>query len=145
VPLAILFGLGRYGSAIATALHDRGWRVLAVDINPELAHRRRGGESKIVFGDAEDPEFIATLPLQQAQWVISTARQTHVNRSLIHALRGLAYDGHIAIAAEVPAEVPQWEDAGADLVLMPFADAAREAADRIVERGFLQPSAMVGR
>ncbi len=54
----------------------------------------------VIFGDAEDPEFIATLPLGRAQWVVSTAREGHVNRSLIHALRSLGYNGRIAIAAQ---------------------------------------------
>jgi len=129
--LVILFGLGRYGSGIARILRERGWRVLAVDFNPDLV--RAGGIMKnaVVFGDAEDPEFIATLPLGRAQWVVSTAREGYVNRSLIHTLQNLAYRGRIAIAAQAPEDVARLEQAGADLVLLPFVDAAREAADRI--------------
>ena len=44
----------------------------------------------------------------------------------------LDYRGRTAIAAQAPEEVASLEQAGADLVLMPFVDAAREAADRIV-------------
>jgi Trk K+ transport system NAD-binding subunit len=132
VPLVILFGLGRYGSGITRALRERGWQVLGVDFNPDLVRARGVKEGAVVFGDAEDPEFIATLPLGRAQWVISTAREGHVNRALIHALQSLAYRGRTAIAAQAPEEVARLEQAGADLVLMPFVDAAREAADRIV-------------
>jgi len=131
-PLAILFGLGRYGSGISTALRERGWRVLGVDFNPDLVRVRGINGDAVVFGDAEDPEFVATLPLGRAQWVVSTAREGHVNRSLIHALQSLAYRGRIAIAAQGPEAAATLEQAGADLVLMPFVDAAREAADRIV-------------
>ena len=132
VPLVILFGLGRYGSGIATALRERGWQVLGVDFNPDLVRACDVKEASIVFGDAEDPEFIATLPLGRTQWVVSTAHEGHVNRSLIHALQSLAYRGRIAIAAQGPEEAARLEQAGAALVLMPFVDAAREAADRIV-------------
>jgi Kef-type K+ transport system membrane component KefB len=132
VPLVILFGLGRYGSGITRALRERGWQVLGVDFNPDLVRARGVKGGAVVFGDAEDPEFIATLPLGRARWVISTAREGHVNRSLIHALQSLDYRGRTAIAAQVPEEVASLEQAGADLVLMPFVDAAREAADRIV-------------
>ncbi|MDZ7784745.1 MAG: cation:proton antiporter family protein [Halioglobus sp.] len=133
VPLVILFGLGRYGSGITAALRERGWRVLAVDFNPDLVRARGRQDGSVVFGDAEDPEFVATLPLERAHWVISTAREGHVNRSLIHALHTLDYRGRIAISAQAPEAVAGLEHAGADLVLMPFVDAAREATERITE------------
>jgi len=136
VPLAILFGLGRYGSGITRTLRDRGWQVLAVDFNPDLVRARRGTEGSVVFGNAEDPDFLATLPLDRAQWVIGTAREGHVNRSLVQALKNLAYRGRIAIAAQSEDEVARLEQGGADLVLLPFVDAAREAADRIAGHEF---------
>lgn len=138
VPLIILIGLGRYGTGITHTLRERGWRVIAVDFNPDLVRLNKAAKDAVVFGDAEDPEFIATLPLDQAHWVVSTAREGHVNRSLIHTLQNLAYRGHIAIAAQAPEEVARLEHAGADLVLLPFADAAREAADRIIELDLLE-------
>ena len=139
VPLVILFGLGRYGNSIARTLRERGWRVLGVDINPDLT---RAGDSMgypVMFGDAEDPEFIATLPLRRAQSVVSTARERHVNLSLIHLLRSHGYDGRIAITAQAPNDVARLEQAGADLILVPYADAAREAADRIMAPDFVRP------
>jgi Trk K+ transport system NAD-binding subunit len=92
----------------------------------------------VTFGDAEDPEFIATLPLGRTHWVVSTARERHVNLSLIHSLRSLGYSGRIAIAAQVPDDSARLEQAGADLILMPYVDAAREAADRIFGPDFVQ-------
>ena len=98
----------------------------------------------VMFGDAEDPEFIATLPLGRAQWVVSTARERHVNLSLIHSLRSLGYRGRIAIAAQAADDVIRLEQAGADLILLPFADAAREAVDRIMGQASPQQSEQVG-
>jgi Trk K+ transport system NAD-binding subunit len=85
-----------------------------------------------MFGDAEDPEYIATLPLGRTHWVVSTARERHINLSLIHSLRSLGYRGRIAITAQAPDDAARLEHAGADLILVPYADAAREAADRIM-------------
>jgi hypothetical protein len=87
-----------------------------------------------MFGDAEDPEFIATLPLARVHWVVSTARECHVNLSLLHSLRSLGYSGRSAITAQALEDAARLEQAGADLILLPFADAAREAADRIMEQ-----------
>ncbi len=138
VPQVILFGLGRYGSGIARSLREGGWRVLTVDFNPDLVRAGDPMGYPVIFGDAEDPEFIATLPLGRVQWVVSTARERHVNLSLIHALKGLDYGGRIAITAQSPDEVARLEQAGADVVLVPFADAAHEAANRIMRQDFVK-------
>ena len=60
----IVFGLGRFGTAIGMRLQKRGVRALGVDFNPLAVRRWRelGLDSK--FGDATDPEFVAELPLR---------------------------------------------------------------------------------
>jgi len=139
VPTLILFGLGRYGSAMTRALRDKGWRVLTVDLNPDLV---RSGDSMgypVMFGDAEDPEFVATLPLTNVSWVVSTARERHVNLSLLHTLQSLGFSGCTAVAVHHPEDLVSLQHAGANLVLAPFEDAGREAADRLVEEEFPHP------
>ncbi|WP_192035005.1 cation:proton antiporter family protein [Halomonas sp. YLGW01] len=134
VPQVILFGLGRYGLGIARTLRERGWRVLGIDFNPDLVRSGDPMGHPVMFGDAGDPEFITTLPLGRVQWVVSTARERHVNLTLIHSLRGLGYSGRIAMTAQTLDDEATLEKAGADLVMTPFVDAAREAADRITRR-----------
>jgi Kef-type K+ transport system membrane component KefB len=134
MPLVVLFGLGRYGTGIARTLRERGWRVLGVEMNPDLVRTGDATGHPVMFGDAEDPEFIATLPLARVHWVVSTARECHVNLSLLHSLRSLGYSGRSAITAQALEDAARLEQAGADLILLPFADAAREAADRIMEQ-----------
>lgn len=138
VPLVVLFGLGRYGNGIARTLRERGWRVLGVDFNPDLVRAGDAMGHPVTFGDAEDPEYIATLPLGRTHWVVSTARERHVNLSLVHSLRSSGYSGRIAITAQAPDDAARLEHAGADLILVPYADAAREAADRIMSPEFVR-------
>jgi hypothetical protein len=128
----VLFGMGRYGSGIAQALRERDCRVLSVDYNPELVRSGDSMSQPVRYGDAEDPEFIASLPLARTQWLVCTVRNRHVSQALIHTLRSLGYAGRIAVTAHAPNEVASLEQAGADLVLVPFADAAREAANRLL-------------
>jgi Trk K+ transport system NAD-binding subunit len=128
----VLFGLGRYGNGIARTLRERGWRVLGVDFNPDLVRAGDATGHRVMFGDAEDPEYIATLPLGRTHWVVSTARERHVNLSLVHSLRNRGYSGRIAITAQALEDAARLEQAGADLILVPYADAAREAANRIM-------------
>jgi Kef-type K+ transport system membrane component KefB len=131
----ILFGMGRYGIGIARVLRESGWRVSSVDFNPDLVRTGDPMGYPVIYGDAEDPEFVATLPVGRARWVVCTARERHVNRSLLQTLRGLGYSGRIAVTAQVPDDVAVLEQSGADLVLAPFVDAARQAAGRIVDYG----------
>jgi Trk K+ transport system NAD-binding subunit len=68
--------------------------------------------------------------------VVSTARERHVNLSLTHSLRSLGYNDRIAITAREVDDAAGLEQAGADLILLPYVDAAREAADRIMGPDF---------
>ncbi|MEO1198782.1 MAG: cation:proton antiporter family protein [Pseudomonadota bacterium] len=131
----ILFGVGRYGSAIAQELQSAGRRVLGVDFNPQAVRHARENGFDVVFGDATDPEFLAHLPLGAADWAISAVPEhdtgvTHddARRSLIRSLGDLKFSGRIAVAVHGEATGERLKHAGADLVLMPFRDAAAHAA-----------------
>ncbi|PAV24571.1 sodium:proton exchanger [Tamilnaduibacter salinus] len=125
----LLVGLGRYGAALAANLRDRGCRLLVVDFDPTtvLKHDRDG--YYVHYGDAEDPEFVATLPLEHTRWVVSTVRDQTINRMLLHGLKQSNYPGRVAIATSSERHAQDLRDAGVDLVLIPYADAAKEASE----------------
>ncbi len=132
----ILFGLGRFGSAVGLRLQRRGIPVLGIDFNPQAVQRWKDLGLQARFGDATDPEFLAELPLQRARWVVSTVPQ-HVTgltvedtrRTLIQLLRTTGFLGKVAVTSHGAKETPDLKRSGADLVLEPFQD----AADRAVE------------
>jgi Kef-type K+ transport system membrane component KefB len=132
-PDVIIFGLGRYGCGIANALVEQGSKVLGVDIDPEVVRSQAGENMQVRFGDAEDPEFIETLPLKKVKWVVSTARERDINMSLLRTLQREGYEGKIALTANNNRDADTLEEAGADLVLRPFADASRKAVDWLLE------------
>ena len=127
----ILFGLGRFGSGIAQELQQRGYRVLGVDFDPDLIHRQEGGDYTVHYGDAEDPEFLTTLPLEQVRWVLSSLRETPVNLALLHSLREQGFSGGVAMTAHTSRDADLLKNAGADRVLIPYANAAAEVADNL--------------
>ncbi len=127
----ILFGLGRFGTRIARELRQRGYRVLGVDFDPDLVRRQEGHGYAVRYGDAEGPEFIATLPLGEARWVLSSLREMPVNLALLHGLRDSGYKGHVAVTAHTASDAEKLKQAGADRVLIPYADAAAEAVDNL--------------
>jgi len=139
----ILFGLGRYGREIAKTLIERGARVLGIDFDPEAVdHWRRRGQPAL-YGDAADPDFPATLPWRGARAVMVAT--SPVERGIahddsrvavIHALRQLGFAGTIAVRCNDAADLQYIRHAGADILLVPFADAADYAAGAI---GFPAP------
>jgi len=134
----ILFGLGRYGLGIASALRDSGKRVLGVDFSPEAVRHARAQGFDTVFGDATDPEFLAHLPLARAGWLVLAVPEhdtgvTHDDprHALIRAARDAGYEGKIAVAAHRDDTARALKAVRADLVLMPYRDAAYAAAGMI--------------
>ena len=128
----LLIGLGRYGAALAANLREQGCRLLAVDFDPGAVQQHIRDGYRVHYGDAEDPEFVASLPLARVRWVVSTVRDRAINRMLMHGLRQQDYRGRIAVAASSRQDARSLEQAGADMVLIPYADAAREAAAQLM-------------
>ncbi len=136
----ILFGLGRYGKAIAHYLRQEGFSLLAVDFNPDEVKRWRDQGHAVMYGDACDPAFIASLPLRSVQWIISAMPQhdiglTHQDPrlSLIEGLKQQGYHGGIAVSTQQLHDQEILKEKGATLILLPFYDAAGQAVARIKE------------
>jgi hypothetical protein len=124
----ILFGLGRYGGSLLQNLREQDLKVLGVDFDPELVRFWRQKGLLTFYGDAEDPEFATVLPLNHAQWVVSTIPGQHIGLTLLHTLKEHDFKGHIALTSHTLREKKILRQAGADMVLLPFQDAAKEAA-----------------
>jgi len=134
----ILFGLGRYGSAIATHLTKKGFKVLGVDYNPEVIREWQSKGYPVQYGDAHDQEYLHTLPLKNTKWVISAMPQhdigiTHEDPRfvLINGLKGEGYQGKIAIATHFSREEQVLKAKGADVVIQPYQDAASKVLEKI--------------
>jgi Kef-type K+ transport system membrane component KefB len=125
---AIVFGLGRYGGRLFEQLRANGIDVIGVDFDPEAVRELRGRGLPVQFGDGEDPDFLETLPLRQARWVITTFPQWESNRALLHALQNVHYRGRVVGAVRDAAHGRALADAGVTRILNPFDDAADHAA-----------------
>ncbi|MCF6253774.1 MAG: cation:proton antiporter [Thiomicrorhabdus sp.] len=127
----IVFGLGRFGMVIAQTLQQQGVNVLAVDFDPLLIKQSSEHGVPTRYGDAEDPEFIRSLPLTEASWVVSTLRDRHINVALFHSLKSSDFNGKVALAVNKPSEREKFNALGVDMVLLPYHDAAMETVQRL--------------
>ncbi|TVQ52668.1 MAG: sodium:proton exchanger [Rhodobacteraceae bacterium] len=145
----VVFGVGRYGGAIAQRVRRAGWRVLGVDFNPQVVRAWREAGLDVIYGDATDPEFIADLPLTGARWAISAAPEhdtgvTHqeTRAALISGLRARGFRGRIAVAVNREDGSEDLSIEGVDLTLRPFLDAADRAVEILlgaVEQEHVEP------
>lgn len=128
---AVVFGLGRFGERIARGLIERHHAVLGADFDPRVVMQWRSEGHPAQYGDAEDPEFPASLPLQEIAWIVSTVPDRHTGLTLMRHLRERGYTGGIAVTAHSRHDAELLTRHGADLVLLPFSDAAASALDRL--------------
>jgi len=128
---AVVFGLGRYGSRLFEQLRAAGVEAIGVDFDPEAVRELQRRGLPAVFGDGEDANFLETLPLRQASWVITTFPQWDSNRTLLHALRAMGYRGRVVGAVRDAAHSQALAEAGVDGIFNPFDDAADHAAAQL--------------
>lgn len=132
----LLFGLGRFGGAIAQRLRARGLHVLGIDFNPAAVRWWHEEGLEAIYGDATDPEFVANLPLSGVNWAVSAVpeHETGITRddsrvALVHALRDQGFQGKIAVTSNREENCEILRTCGVDLIFQPFQDAADQAAD----------------
>lgn len=132
----LILGLGRFGAALGLRLKERGLRPLGVDFNPTAVRRWMTFGLDAEYGDATDPEFIANLPLGSLRWIVSTIpfhrpglSHEDSRTTLLQIIRGLGYQGRIAVTSHDSRSRDGLTAAGADVVLEPFQNAADRAAE----------------
>ncbi|MDP2418365.1 MAG: NAD-binding protein, partial [Hydrogenophaga sp.] len=127
----VVFGLGRYGSRLLVQLRAAGVEAVGVDFDPEAVRDLQARGLPVYFGDGEDADFLESLPLKHARWVITSFPQWESNRALLHALQAARYGGQVAGVVRDAAHGRLMAEAGIERVFNPFDDAADHAAERL--------------
>lgn len=129
----ILFGAGRFGGALLRPLRETGHRVLVVDFDPRVIEAARDAGHPARYGDAEDPELPASLPLEGVRWIVSTLRRPAVGLALLHSLEHHGYSGQVLLSAHDAADAQELLARGAHRVLQPYEAAADGALAALLE------------
>lgn len=123
----IVFGAGRYGSALTSGLQKAGLNVLTIDFDPENYKKQQLKGLNIRYGDGTESGFIDSLPIKNTQWIVSTLPDITTNKSLMHVLKENKYRGKIAILAREEIDKSTLKKLGATIVLYPIIDAVEYA------------------
>jgi hypothetical protein len=136
----IVFGYGRFGRHLVEHLARADHKVLVIDWDPYGAisfdDDKVAQNVTLWFGDADDPEFPGTLPLEGVKWIVSTIARADVSMTLARSLRRWGATGTIAVTALSISDCERLSvgiaEGCIDLVLQPFDDAADDAIAAIM-------------
>jgi Kef-type K+ transport system membrane component KefB len=137
----IVYGYGRFGRRLVEHLAANGHHVLVVDWDP---HTRVVTDDPTLvdritrrFGDADDPEFPASLPIDSARWIVSTIPRVDTNKVLANSLHRWGTTAKVAVTAHTAIDVhrlaPEIADGRVAVVLQPFEEAAEAALADFME------------
>ena len=130
-PDVIVFGLGRYGERLAFGLQEAELQVLGVDFDPEVARRIRRKGLAVRYGDGTDTDFLESLPITGAAWVVSTLPDLASNLDLLRALREHHCRADVAIVAREEEDGLALKRAGAPTVIYPTRNAVDYTVDAL--------------
>lgn len=120
----IVIGSGRLGSNLIKNILAKGQSLLVVDFDPNVVAKWQNEGVRAEYGDADDPELPAMLPLKNTRQIISTATNTDTNQRLLKFLKENKYEGKITIVAHSDEEEECFKKEGAHNILRPFKNAA---------------------
>lgn len=126
----IVVGMNPLGREIATALHERGEEVLALDTD---ARKLAGLPCATKLGSVEYPSLLAAAGAHQAKLVISALRIESTNRMLAHRLSSVGVP--VAVHAFDRSVVDALREAGADYLLRSKREGGRLLTEEVRRLG----------
>jgi len=131
----IVFGHGRFGRRLIEEFAALGHSVLVIDWDPyaeiSLDNAAMADRVSLMYGDASNTDFAASLPLRSAKWIVSTIADVEVNKALAVSLRRHGATAPVAVTVHNEATASQFsreiDEKVINLVLEPFDDAADDA------------------
>ncbi len=132
-----VFGLGRYGRAVAKELVDDGAEVLAVDVNEEIVNEASADIPYCKCADITDPEVIKQLGISNMDVVIiSMAGNLEASVMATMLCKEAGVETVIAKCAnEMNCKI--LSKVGADRVVLPESESGIRLAKNLLSSGFM--------
>lgn len=128
----IVIGLGRFGSALARRLAQRGHRVTGMDLDEDAVQRVQDSLSSALVADGADEEILRALDVAGARAVFISLGD-HANRSIVATMYVLEMGAQRVIVKGIDAlHAKILRKLGKVEVIFPEEAMARYVADHLV-------------
>jgi hypothetical protein len=115
----LVVGMGRVGSGAYDALHKS---VCGIDVDKIHIEKQREAGRKVIFGDAEDPDFWSHINLSSIRLIIFSMPSYIDTLEAMSLLKKMGYQGKTASIAQYDDQKEALLDAGIDEVFNYFAE-----------------------
>jgi trk system potassium uptake protein TrkA len=133
----IVVGLGRFGSSVATTLADKGYDVLAIDVDEELVQEISGEVTHAVQADATDEDALDTLGVDEFDIaIVAIGSNVHGNILTTLILKELGVP-HVVTKAQDKLHGKLLSKVGADKVVYPERDMGARVANNLISANVL--------
>lgn len=132
---AILFGLNRVGHDFLHVFLEKKFKFLVVDFDPEVGEQMKREKIDFQYGDADDSEFLESLPLDRVKIVVSTIPDFSSNALLVDKIRKVNKNAVIITLNHSIREARELYDRGASYVVLPHFLGGRLASEMVRKYG----------
>lgn len=132
-----VFGLGRYGRAVARELIDNGAEVIAVDSNSKIVEDLVGEFPICKCADITDYEVIKQLGISNVDTVVIAIASDFESGVMATMLCKEAGVGQVIVKCSSEIHRTILEKVGADIVVFPENDSGIRLAKNILSSGFI--------
>jgi len=132
----ILFGLNRIGHDFLGVFRKKKYNMLVVDFSPEVVNWLGHEGIDHSYGDADDTDFLNTLPLDKVSMIVSTIPELETNILLLNHIRSVNKKVVIIVINHAIDETKILYKKGASYVILPHFLGGRYAAQIVDRYGF---------
>ena len=133
----IVIGLGRFGSSVAGTLAEKGYDVLAIDVNEELVQEASSKVTHSVKADATDEDALETLGVSEFDIaIVAIGSNVHANILATLILKELGVS-HVVAKAQDKLHGKLLSKVGADKVVYPERDMGARVANNLISANVL--------
>ena len=129
----MLFGYNRVGQDFVKVFQKLGSSYIVIDFNPESIKKLEQNMLSYRYGDAQDLEFLAELPLEKTRMIVSTIPDFDTNMLLVRSVRTVNKHAIIIPISDFIEHANALYEAGATYVAMPHYLGAQYISKMILE------------
>ncbi len=115
----VLLGYNRIGFSVIKAFNKVTNNFLVVDYNPKIVKELHQEGLRVIYGDADDSEFLEDLGISKALVVVSTIPEKETNLLILNVLKRNKSKAVSILTARQINDALELYQAGADYIILP--------------------------